>query len=139
MNILVLSNSDILLNDLELQWFDIYTLSFDRILFNKFYKELIEKYQISISFLCKKNWVHINTLFRSLYYLKYYDNSLYLKLIPRVKHFLDIYKIKILVYNIYNTELEVLSDIWVHYTLYLDYKNFIYSLKNYVINRKCIR
>jgi hypothetical protein len=136
MNVLVLSNSNILLNDLEWQWIDLYTLSFDRILFNKFYKELIEKYQISISFLCKKKWIHINTLFRSLYYLKKYDNWLYLQLIPRVKKFLDIYRIQILVYNIYNTELEILSDIWVHYTLYLDYRNFIFSLKNYGFNRR---
>jgi len=127
MNTIVLSNSNILLNDLK--WYNIYTLSFDRIMSNKGHMELVEKYRTSISLLYKREWIHINTLFRSLYFLKKYNNKIYTKIIPRVKKFLNIYNTKILVYNIDNAELEILDDINIYYTQYLDYNNFIYSLK----------
>lgn len=127
--IIILSSEHNIEEVLNNYWFDIHTTSFDRILFYGLYRELLEKYSLAMQLLCTKNGVHLNTLFRSMYYLKIHDNSIYLKLIPRIKKFLDIYKIKILVYGALDGEISMLNEIWVVYNVYPEYGEFILTIK----------
>jgi len=128
-NIIILSNDNSIEEVLRDYWFDTYTTSFDRIIFYWLHKELLEKYSLSMQLLCTKWWVHINTLFRTMYYLKIHDKQLYLKLIPRIRKFLSIYRIKILVYWTLDEEITILNEIWVVYNVYPKFWQFIVSLK----------
>lgn len=130
--IIILSNEHNIEEVLLSYWFDTYTASFDRIIFHWLYRELIEKYSSSMELLCKKNWLHINTLFRAMYFLKIYDKSVYLKLIPRVKKFLDIYRIKIYAFKPADEEIEVLNEIWVVYSVYPKLSDFILTIKKWL-------
>lgn len=128
-NIIILSNEENIEEVLKNYWFDIYTTSFDRILFYWLHRELLEKYNLSMQLLCLKPWVHINTLFRTMYYLKIHNKQLYLKLIPRIKMFLSIYRIKILVYWTLDEEITILNEIWVVYNVYPKFNDLLLTIK----------